>query len=251
MKTKTIAALARKLTSGLKEDGWRRTRLLEAAGRTGKALDPKQGPRITAAELARLVDARMRQKGVLAKDSAEAMMEEIEATLDLVEACEVMLVNRQEQWKTSVSWLKQAIADAGDKPSEIVKGIRAASYPMKFETGLIRIGVPERGREDKFWRCFQEWLLKVNHREASNGQSLSEYIESRPFTDDEIREVFMKCKAEGWQNARHLEVAERGWREWWAKHKHDGQKMGGKRSVEARAKKKSKVKVQPAPPVKR
>lgn len=237
MKAETITALAEKLWAASTQDEQKKG--VHYWAMTLVELKKQQSPPITAADLARLVDLRLREGTPQGKVPATAMVEEIEATLDLVEACQVMLVERQERWQATVSGIRQAITN-DDNPSEKVKGIRTATYPMKFEAGLIRMGVPEKRRDEWYWSFFKdkyslwEWVESgVSKYDLSGSPVL------RDIPEDEIKAAYEQRKAEGWRDAWLLENVAGQWCLWYELHKHDGQRKGGKEGAKSRAKKKA------------
>jgi hypothetical protein len=234
MKPETIAALANKFDT------------TSEAGLTklAKALTNSQPfPAINSMDLARLVEMRMRKKG---GSSPKDMVDEIEDTLDLVQACELMLTVRRFDWQTDEPKVKKALFLKPD-PSLKESGIRADDFPLKFNSGLIRMGVPETDREGWFWRFFKDRYPFWQAVELSlhSNQSVCEYLESQNLTDAEIRTAFDQRKLTPWSKPDLLNVMDQ-WERWYLEHKHDGQRLGGTRSAESKAKvraiKKSKIK---------
>ena len=214
------------------------------------AVGKKDGPSITAPELARLVDVRLRQKKGTTGITPEKIVEEIEDILDLVGMCEFMLEARRRQTKQTQSEMYQAAlgttpTDLGTMPTEKKEQINAAIYPMKFTAGLIKMGVPEKRRDEWYWSFFKdkyplwEWVESGARRFDSSGSP-----ELRDIPEDEIKAAYDQRKAEGWQYAWHLGNVASQWCNWYQVHKHDHKKLGGQNSAKARADKKK-------PPVKK
>ncbi len=215
------------------------------------AVRKKDGPSITAPELARMVDERLRQKQVRQKQVTtpiipekivEEIVEEIEDVLDLVEMCEFMLEARRRQTKQTQSEMFQAAL--GSAPTEKEKQINAANYPMKFTAGLIKMGVPEKRRDEWYWSFFKdkyplwEWVESGARRFDSSGSP-----ELRDIPEDEIKAAYDQRKAEKWEAWTLQNIASQ-WCSWYQVHKHDHKKLGGQNSAKARAAKKK-------PPVKK
>jgi hypothetical protein len=239
MKPKIIEALCKAIAPTTPTDPIERNRVGSLLLTVGK----KKGPSITAPELARLVDVRLRQRKDPAGITPEKIVEEIEATLDLVEMCEFMVeVRRRQAGQTQSEMFQCAL---GTAPTEKEKQINAAIYPMKFTAGLIKMGVPEKRRDEWYWSFFKdkyplwEWVESGGSKFDSSGSP-----ELRDIPEDEIKAAYDQRKAEGWRYAWLLGNVASQWCRWYEAHKHDPQKLGGINSAKARAAKKK-------PPVKK
>jgi hypothetical protein len=239
MKKEIIKALCKVIAPKTPTDPAERNRVASLLLNFGK----KEGPSINAAELARLVDLRLRQRKDRDGIAPEQIVEEIEATLDLVEMCEFMLEARRRQARQAQSEMFQV--SLGTAPTEKEKQINAAIYPMKFTAGLIKMGVPEKRRDEWYWRFFKDkyplwdWVESGGFILDSSGSP-----ELRNIPEDEIKAAYDQRKAEGWLTAWNLGNVASQWSLWYEAHKHDPQKLGGINSAKARAAKKK-------PPVKK
>jgi hypothetical protein len=207
------------------------------------ANDLKDGlPDIDPLELARIVELKLKKDG---NRSPAIIAQEIDAALDLIEACHVMMSDRKrrqgpEGWKAS-----RAAFD--EEPTDKEKAIRDESYPLKFNTGLTRMGVPEKEQEWKFEQFFRVLYPQWRWVEMGCHGLLKDFIEADTITLAEITTAFNKLKIEGWESAFHLGNVHDDWAKWWQAHKHDAQKLGGQRSAEKRATEAAKKKGQLKP----
>lgn len=230
MKKETIKALAEKLNPTSREE-------LHQVAQAMSKVD--LFPEIEPMELARLVEMRMRKKGA---SSATDMVNEIESTIDMVQACEFMLAVRRLRWRADERQIKETIYGTPE-PTEKEKAIYAAEYPMEFKAGLIKMGVPERDREGWYEKFYRDRYAYWRYAESpSSWPSFAAFIESHTFTDTEIKAAFERVKAEGWTKADYLQNITSQWEAWWSVHKHDGRRKGGKESGNARAAKKATTK---------
>jgi len=238
MKKEIIEALCKAIAPTTPTDHKERNRVASLLLAVGKKLEQS----MNAAELARLVDLRLRQKKDRDTHTPDKIVEEIQATLDLVEMCEFMLEARRRQAGQTQSEMFQCAL--GMAPTEKEKQINAAIYPMKFTAGLIKMGVPEKRRDEWYWSFFKdkfpfwEWVKSGRGKFNSSGSP-----ELRDIPEDEIEAAYDQHKAEKWEAWQLGNVASQ-WRPWYEEHKHDPQKLGGINSAKARAAKKM-------PPVKR
>jgi hypothetical protein len=207
------------------------------------ANDLKDGlPPIEPMELARIVELRMKREG---NHSPKGIAQEIDAALDLIEACHVMTLDRNRR-RRSKGW-ETSRAAFDTEPSGFELAIRGDSYPMKFTSGLIRMGIPEREREWKFEQFFRGIYPQWRWVETGCHDLFEDFIKAYPVTSAEITAAFEKLKIEGWSSAFHLGNVYVQWAKWWQTHKHDAQKLGGQRSAEQRAEKAAKKKGQLKP----
>lgn len=240
MKKETTRAMAESIAQRSRETRTPQEHRARMAGLTNKLRDQK-GPSISASELARIVELRLRKKNEKSNSTPAEIVEEIEATLDLVEMCEIVMEYRRPQWAETVSNISDAVHSDGE-PSELEKGINAATYPMSFTAGLIKMGVPEKGREDKYWDFFKDqyprwlWVKSCTDRYS---QSVEDYTAIHPIPAGEIEQAFEKEKKMGWPDKWTLGNMADQWKRWWAIHKSDGQRLGGRRAVESKAKAKN------------
>ena len=181
------------------------------------AVGKKEGPSINAAELARLVDVRLRQRKDPAGIAPEKIVEEIEATLDLVEMCEFMLEARRRQSRqTTTAMFNVALEKAPtEKEKQIKAAIEGEKYPLDFTTGLIRMGVP--GSPDKREKTYWEYFKR-----HCGG------------TESEIRESFEKWKKIGWENVYSLLATAQQFGRWWNASVLLNKRVAGKASGKAR-----------------
>lgn len=203
MKQENIEALCKAIAPTTPTDPRERGRVASLLLDFGK----KEGPSISAAELARLVDARLRQRKDRDGLKPEKIVEEIEATLDLVGMCEFMLEARRRQARQTQSEMFQVafektptasemqIADPVEREKKVTERmkrerqirdkIEGETFPLDFATGLIRMGVPgsPAKREEIYWEYFKQHCAG---------------------TESEIRESFEKWKKIGWRNVHDL-----------------------------------------------
>lgn len=214
MKQEIIEALSKAIAPNTPTDSVERGRV---AGMLGKFRD-SEGPSINAAELARLVDVRLRQR----KDSGglkpEKIVEEIESTLDLVEMCEFMLeARRRQRRQTTRAMFESALAK---KPTERERQIKERIYaernwPLDFATGLIRMGVPGDSvakRLANWWEFFKHSYSMERFMESGAYAKGWEHFKQLP--ESELREAFEKEKKRRWQNEDDLWFTAQNWLNW-------------------------------------
>lgn len=198
----------------------------------------QQGPSINAAELARLVDMRLRQRKDRDGMAPEKIVEEIQATLDLVEMCEFMLEARRRQRRQTTSAMFNTVFETA--PTEQEKQIKAAiegeRYPLDFATSLIRMGVPgdsEAKRLAKWWEFFKH-SYSMNRFIESGAYGMGwEHFKQLP--EAELREAFEKEKKTIWPNAGVLWVTAQSWLSWHPRDVLNKREKAGKASAKARA----------------
>jgi hypothetical protein len=202
----------------------------------GKFRD-SEGPSINAAELARLVDVRLRQR----KDSGglkpEKIVEEIESTLDLVEMCEFMLEARRRQRRQTTSAMFHVAFDTAltDREKLIKAAIEGEKYPLDFTTGLIRMGVPGDSpakRLANWWEFFKHGYSMDRFMESSAFAMGSEHFKQLP--EAELREAFEKQKKTDWPNADLLWFRAQNWWSWHQRNVLKKKEIAGKASGAAR-----------------
>lgn len=146
-----------------------------------------EGPSIDVFELAQLVDQRLRGRNVCGGESDKSrwkservepktVADEIDAVLDLVEMCQVMLFIRKCKWGALPNDLCNAepLEGSGNGNSEKQRknlksaeaNIAKCSVPMKFQPGLIKIGLRDdataqrTARYEKFFlECAVHWSV--------------------------------------------------------------------------------------------
>lgn len=196
----------------------------------------QEGPAITVAELARLVDVRLRSRFKDKKPDAEKIAEEIESTLDLVESCQWLLHARRVQWQTRTHEYAKSILE---KPlTEQEKEIKAQKYRLAFDKGLICMGVPGNNAKEREAKYFEHFKSRYAlGKFMSSGGSYWDADALAKFEqppESETRECFELNKVEGWQNVELLLSAAESWRRWWEPQKVKMRSAAGKASGEAR-----------------
>jgi hypothetical protein len=199
-------------------------------------------PDIDPLELARIVEMRLKKEN---HRSPATIAQEIDAALDLIEACRVMTLDRSRR-KRSEGW-KASRTAFDEEPTDKEKAIRDESYPLKFNTGLTRMGVPEKEQEWKFEQFFRGIYPQWRWVETGCHGLFEDFIKAYPVTPGEITAALGKLKIEGWSSASHLGNVHDHWAKWWQAHKHDAQKLGGQRSAKKRATEAAKKKGQLKP----
>lgn len=166
--------LGHRLTQAFKAiDQVDRRRMYEEFLREQKIMN---GPAISVAQLATLVDARVHGRFGKGPIDGKTLVAEIESTLDLIEMCQWLLVARKREWKSMVPDLcgiERSTPAPIKTPSRLseqeekeVELIRRKKYPLKFERGLSEFGSGMRSatvanrnsRFSKFFaNCYREW----------------------------------------------------------------------------------------------
>jgi hypothetical protein len=206
----------------------------------------KEGLAISAADLARLVDARLRRSTKGGTIDHEAIAAEIESTLDLVEHCQWLMCLRRVEWaERTNNWCKPYFT-APEPPAEREARLRveAASLPIPFDKALILLGVGgnnSRQREDKFYPFYRGLCLfgaQMNHRyghlksgQAGTARELDDFIEP---TEAEFRAMYERRKTEGWSDAKHLLRERRQFQQWNLEQTKEKRSKAGKASGKAR-----------------
>jgi hypothetical protein len=242
MKKEIIKALCKTIAPTTPTDPKERGRVASLLMAVGK----KEGPPISALELARLVDVRLRHKKAPAGIAPEKIVEEIEATLDLVEMCEFMLEARRRQAGQTQSEMFQVALDTAptDREKQIKERIYAErNYPLDFTTGLRRMGVPGDSAaklEANFWEYFKHGYSMDRFMESGAYAMGWEHFKQLP--EAELREAFEKDKQTVWLNADILWFRAQNWLSW---HQRDvlkkrekaGKASGAARKAKTRGKK--------------
>ncbi len=206
----------------------------------------KEGVGISAVELVRLVDMRLRRSAVGSKLTSADIGREIEETLDLVEQCQWRILLREKEWSSRTArlageWFSTPLTP---QETEVRRKIENESYPLDFQKGLILMGVngssPAK-REEAFWPfLLEQCKSSAQHTHmyggaldgrVANVRSLDDFIEP---PESQHREVLERYKREGWKAARWLVME----REMWQRHKHrktkENRSMAGRKSGEVR-----------------
>jgi hypothetical protein len=242
MKQENIKALCKAIAPTTPTDPEERGRVAKLLRDYGK----KEGPAINAAELARLVDVRLRQRKDRDGLKPEKIVEEIEATLDLVEMCEFMLgARRRQSRETTSAMFESALGKAlTDREKQIKERIYAErSYPLDYATGLIRMGVPGDSaakRLANWWEFFKHGYSMDRFMETNAGAISWEHFKQLP--EAELREAFEKEQKADWPNADVLWFRAQNW---WSWHQRDvlkkretaGKASGAARKAKTRRKK--------------
>lgn len=182
------------------------------------AVGKKDGPSISALELARLVDVRLRQKKDHGPLTPDKIVEEIESTLDLVEMCDFMVEARRRQAGKTQSEMFQVALDTAptEKGKQIKERIYAEkNYPLDFTTSLIRMGVPgdsPKKREANWWEFFKHGHSMDRFMQSGAHETGWEHFKQLP--EAELREAFEKEKKFIWRNADVLWFTARNWLSW-------------------------------------
>lgn len=131
-------------------------------------LEQEGGPNISVAGLVSLVVGGLRTKAKTntMEHSAEAIVSEIESTLDLVEMCQCLLHARKKEWP---SWLRALGEVARSMPDDLRKmkdDVKLAieqkkSFPLKFEIGLLAIEVHGASVEERK-RNFAKYIVETH-----------------------------------------------------------------------------------------
>jgi hypothetical protein len=234
MKKEIIKALCKTIAPTPPTDPREKGRVASLLMAVGK----KEGPSINAAELARLVDARLRQKKDRDTLTPDKIVEEIQATLDLVEMCEFMLEARRRQAGQTQSEMFQVAFDTAltDLEKQIKERIYAEKiWPLDFATGLRRMGVQGDSAaklEANFWEFFKHGYSMDRFMES--GAYVMGWENFKQLPEAELREAFEKEKKTDWPNADLLWFRAQNW---WSWHQRDVQKkreIAGKASGAAR-----------------
>jgi hypothetical protein len=198
MNQEIIEALSKAIAPNTPTDSVERGRV---AGMLAKIRD-SEGPSISVAELARLVDVRLRQRKDRDGLKPVKIVEEIESTLDLVEMCEFVLeARRRQRRQTTRAMFESALGTAlTDREKQIKAAIERESYPLDFATGLIRMGVPG----DSAAKRLANWWDFFKH-----GYSMDKQL-----PESELREAFEKQKKTDWPNADVLWFLAQNWLSW-------------------------------------
>ena len=219
MKQEIIEALCNTLAPTTPTDPRERGRLANLFMAFGK----RNGPSISGADLARLVDLRLRQRKDSKKIETREVVEEIESTLDLVELCEFMLeVRRGQSGKTQSMMFNLALENRlTDQEKQIKAAIERESYPLDFHKGLIRMGVPgdsAKERESLYWQYFKS--------PYANGQV--------QHPEDDLKRCYEEQTQGQWENAHDLLASASQWLRWWKSEKSKKKSAAGKESGKAR-----------------
>jgi hypothetical protein len=181
------------------------------------AVGKKEGQPISALELARLVDVRIRQKKDRDPLTPDKIVEEIQATLDLLEMCEFMLEARRRQaCQTQKEMFQVALGKAPTEKEKLIKAaIEGEKYPLDFTTGLIRMGVPGDSpakRLANWWEFFKYGYSMDRFMESDAFAMGLEHFKQLP--EAELREAFEKHKKTDWPNADLLWIRAQNWLSW-------------------------------------
>lgn len=201
------------------------------------AFGNKEPPSINAAELARLVDMRLRQRKDRDGLKPEKIVEEIEATLDLVEMCEFMLESRRRQSRQTTSAMFNAALEKPptEKESQIKTAIEKEKYPLDFTTGLRRMGVPGDSSAQllaNFWEFFKHSYSMRRFMESGADAMGWEHFQQLP--EEELREAFEREKKTKWPNAHLLWSIAQNWLSWHQRNVVKKRETAGKASGAAR-----------------
>jgi hypothetical protein len=197
-----------------------------------------EGLSISAADLARLVDVRLRQKKDRDGMAPEKIVEEIESTLDLVEMCEFMLEARRRKSRQTTNAMFNAVF--GQAPTEKERQIKAAiegekRWPLDFATGLIRMGVPGDSpvkRSANWWEFFKHSYSMDRFMESGAYAMGWEHFKQLP--EAELRKVFENEKNRCWENADVLWFTAQNWLSWHQRDVLKKKEIAGKASGAAR-----------------
>lgn len=233
MKKEIIEALCKTIAPTIPTDPTERGKVSGLLYEIRKQAEPS----INAAELARLVDLRLRQRKDRDGLKPEKIVEEIEATLDLVEMCEFMLESRRRQSRqTTSAMFESALGTARtDKEKQIKAAIEGEKYELDFETGLIRMGVPgdsSAKRLANFWEFFKHGYSMDRFMESGTYASGWEHFKQLP--EEELREAFERERKTKWKNADHLWFVARNWLSWHERDVMKKRETAGKASGAAR-----------------
>jgi hypothetical protein len=213
MNQEIIEALSKAIAPNTPTDSVERGRV---AGMLAKIRD-SEGPSISVAELARLVDVRLRQRKDRDGLKPVNIVEEIESTLDLVEMCEFVLeARRRQRRQTTSAMFESALGTAyTDREKQIKAAIERESYPLDFATGLIRMGVPGDSaakRLANWWEFFKHGYSMDRFMESGAYAQGWEHFKQLP--EEELREAFEKEKKTKWPNADLLWFRAQNWWSW-------------------------------------
>lgn len=233
MKQEIIEALCKTIAPTTPTDPAERGRV----GNLLMAFGNKERPSINAAELARLVDMRLRQRKDRDGLKPEKIVEEIEAALDLVAMCEFMLESRRRQSRqTTSAMFESALGMARtDREKQVKAAIEGEKYPLDFETGLIRMGVPgdsSAKRLANFWEFFKHSYSMDRFMESGAEWTGWEHFQQLP--EEELREAFEREKNTKWPNADLLWFRAQNWLSWHQRNVVKKRETAGKASGAAR-----------------
>lgn len=195
------------------------------------ALIDEKGPNITAAELARIVDVRLRSKKATELD-VETIAREIEAAIELVEMCQWMLHIRRSKWTERV--MNQPVDFSHNILTKEERKIKDAIYSKKtltFEMGLKTMTMHGRthARRAENYKAFLDWALQKWNWPASAPADWP-WIE---LMEDDVKcpgvsEVFDRRSESGWPTARDLWNETKLWLQWEPIKKTSNKMRGGK-----------------------
>lgn len=204
-----------------------------------------EGPTISVAELAQIVDVRMRSGFRKKKPSSKEMAAEIEATLDFVALCQCLLHSRQRKWQ---SWLREACdfdgakatkapqtsANAAPSDEEMVrKIIFQKKFPLKFVWGLSAMGNRKSNKADRleeyerfFKETFPTWDMSAAPQDLQrmfpNGSSpLSDVLQpwqldpTCPMPENVVSHAFDFHVKHKWPTKESLWWVAQKWLKWW------------------------------------
>jgi hypothetical protein len=185
--------------------------------------------------------------------------EEIDSAIHLVARCQWRLELAKEGWDARAAKLLRE-TDPEPEPSEKVKKIRSLKGSIiKFNRGLIALGVPTTGsktegenRKTNFFLFFKVWFIgnhRCNFLYGTDGDSITEGVirigSARDLKDwvepseSEIRSAYKKQQKTGW-TASDLEIILSSYDKWLSEKKQKQRSDAGKKSVIVQANPKKK-----------
>ena len=233
MKEETIEALCKHIAPTTPTAPLERGRIADLLMSFGR----RNGPCINAMELSRLVEMRLRHHGNRKGVGPEKIIEEIEATLDLVEMCEFILeARRRQSGQTQSKMFSLALEKRlTDEEKQIKATIEGSKYPLDFATGLIRMGVggdKASEREAKWWEYFKH--AQSMTALMKSGEFLTGLTHFELLPEAELREAFEAVKETAWENADVLWHEAQNWLHWRQKDVRKKRREAGKSSAAKR-----------------
>ena len=194
----------------------------------------REGPALTVFELAFLVDERLRSIAQTPGCPPETIADTIDTVLGMVELCQCMLHIRRQKWQSNLRQLCDIEADESVLSTEektIKRSIDEQNYPLKFELGLLKMGVRD-DKTEKRVAAYKKFFLQraplwelaqipVKLRIIFQSQDSASGENNRPFLaefcgvgkDAAIR-AFRIHKKQEWADKESLWWVAQKWRAW-------------------------------------
>ena len=205
-----------------------------------------KGPTISVAELARIVDVRIRGRSTSTKSplTPEQVANEIESVLDLVEMCHWLIQERSESRSHSLQAIKAAAKDR--VPTEYRKlkeDLEKLGDHADFETSLRMIGIPGDSAEERA-KNFDAYMLG----NTTYSRLTDEFGHHSPLETTEAERLQgLECiKKHGMRGIDMFWLHLEQFRAWWKIANKLKKRAAGKKSAQVKAAKRGRPRKVPA-----